>query len=172
MMMDSLSLFRDFARYTEWADAMVFSSIRKYPDAGNDELVLAKLRHSHMVQQAFLDVLEQEPFNPEVTRSLEMPELEQFAMNLHRRAASYHEALEPDMLDTVIELPWAQQFGEKIGFKVRKTTLAELLVQIFSHTTYHRGQVNARLRELGTAPSMTDFIAWVWTDKPAASWQG
>lgn len=171
-MINTLSLFKDFARYTGWADAMVFSSIRKCPDAGNDESVLVKLRHNHMVQHAFLNVFEQEFFDPEATRSLDMAELEQFAMNLHRRAASYHEALEPDMLDAVIELPWAQQFGEKIGFEVRKTTLAELLVQVFSHTTYHRGQINARLRELGTTPPVTDFIVWVWANKPAASWQG
>ena len=171
-MINTLSLFKDFARYTGWADAMVFSSIRKCPDAGNDESVLVKLRHNHMVQHAFLNVFEREFFDPEATRSLDMAELEQFAMNLHRRAASYHEALEPDMLDAVIELPWAQQFGEKIGFEVRKTTLAELLVQVFSHTTYHRGQVNARLRELGTTPPVTDFIVWVWANKPAASWQG
>ncbi|NTW75253.1 MAG: hypothetical protein HGB29_10375 [Chlorobiaceae bacterium] len=30
--------------------------------------------------------------------------------------------------------------------------------------------MNARLRELGIEPPMTDFIAWVWAQKPAAAW--
>ncbi len=170
--MDTLSLFRDFARYTGWADAEVFAGIRKTPDTGKDESLLAKLRHSQMVQGAFLDVLEKKPFDPEATRSLDIAALEQFTITVHRRAESYYNSLTPEMLDTVIELPWARHFGEKLGFDVRKTTLAELLVQVFSHTTYHRGQVNARLRELGVKPAMVDFIAWVWANKPAAAWHG
>ena len=38
------------------------------------------------------------------------------------------------------------------------------------HSTYHRGQVNVRLRELGGEPQLVDFIAWVWEGKPRAVW--
>lgn len=36
--------------------------------------------------------------------------------------------------------------------------------------TYHRGQVNTWLRELGLEPPLVDFIAWVWFGKPAPDW--
>ena len=36
-----------------------------------------------------------------------------------------------------------------------------------SHSTYHRGQVNARLREIGAEPPLVDYIAWLWFDRPA-----
>jgi len=38
------------------------------------------------------------------------------------------------------------------------------------HSTHHRGQVNARLRELGGEPPLADFIVWLWWGRPAASW--
>ncbi len=50
-------------------------------------------------------------------------------------------------------------------------TLAETVLQITSHTTYHRGQVNMRLRELGAEPPLTDFIAWIWLGRPEAEWE-
>ena len=43
-------------------------------------------------------------------------------------------------------------------------------MQVALHSTYHRGQINARIRELGGEPPLTDFIAWVWAGKPQPSW--
>jgi uncharacterized damage-inducible protein DinB len=170
--MDTLALFRDFARFTEWADAVVFASIRSWPEAGLDELLLSRMRHNHLVQKVFLDVIERRPFDPEETRALGMAALEQFTRNVHRGFAVYHDLLAPEALDVPVELPWSRMIGEKLGFEVHVTTLGDLLVQVFVHTAYHRGQVNARLRELCLDPPMTDFIAWAWAGKPAAVWQG
>jgi uncharacterized damage-inducible protein DinB len=49
-------------------------------------------------------------------------------------------------------------------------TLGETLLQVVNHSTYHRGQINSRLRELGGTPPMTDFIAWVGLGKSGAEW--
>ena len=38
------------------------------------------------------------------------------------------------------------------------------------HTAHHRGQVNARLRELGAEPPLVDYIAWLWKGRPDAMW--
>jgi uncharacterized damage-inducible protein DinB len=42
----------------------------------------------------------------------------------------------------------------------------EPIFQVTSHSTYHRGQVNARVREGGRRMPLVDFIAWVWFGKP------
>ena len=168
--MDTLALFRDFARYTEWADAVVFAAIRNKPEAGLDESILFRMRHSHLVQKVFLDVLECRQIDPEETSALDMEALERFTKNVHRSFASYHDSLAAEALEAPVELPWARMVGEKLGFEVQNPTLGETLVQVFAHTAYHRGQVNVRLRELGIEPPMTDFIAWVWAQKPAAEW--
>ena len=46
-------------------------------------------------------------------------------------------------------------------------TLAETALQVAMHSTYHRGQVNARLRQIGGEPPLVDFIAWIWFGRPA-----
>ncbi len=49
-------------------------------------------------------------------------------------------------------------------------SLGQTLLQVTAHSSYHRGQVNVRLRELGVDPPMTDFIVWVWGRKPSPAW--
>lgn len=42
-----------------------------------------------------------------------------------------------------------------------ENTIGDILNHVLLHGMYHRGQVAAALREAGTAPPATDFIAWV-----------
>jgi uncharacterized damage-inducible protein DinB len=50
-------------------------------------------------------------------------------------------------------------------------TTGECLLQLALHTAYHRGQVATRLRERGSEPPLTDFIAWIWMHRPAPDWE-
>jgi len=38
------------------------------------------------------------------------------------------------------------------------------------HSSYHRGQVVRRLRELAVEAPLSDFLAWIWLDRPEADW--
>ena len=49
-------------------------------------------------------------------------------------------------------------------------TLSESVWQVLSHSTYHRGQIATRIRELGGEPPLVDFLYWVWSDKPTPEW--
>jgi uncharacterized damage-inducible protein DinB len=44
-----------------------------------------------------------------------------------------------------------------------------VLRQIVNHSTYHRGQVAAKLKRLGVEPPMTDLIMWVMGQMQAKS---
>ncbi len=44
-----------------------------------------------------------------------------------------------------------------------------VLRQIVNHSTYHRGQVAAKLKRLGVEPPMTDLIWWVMQEMQAKS---
>jgi uncharacterized damage-inducible protein DinB len=43
-------------------------------------------------------------------------------------------------------------------------------MQVVLHSTHHRGQIVARVRELGGNPPLVDYIGWIWLGKPAAAW--
>ena len=63
-------------------------------------------------------------------------------------------------------MPWAKRFRADAA----ATRMRDTLLQVPMHSTYHRGQVNARLRELGAEPPLTDYIAWIWIGRPRAEW--
>jgi uncharacterized damage-inducible protein DinB len=168
--MDSLTLLADMFRHMAWADAMVLSTITGKPEAGSDVFILAKLRHLHMVQKVFLDVLNNVPFDPKVADDLDADALAVFAREVHAGLMRCLESLSQERLDRVIELPWSAIASEKPGFRVADHSVADALVQVPEHSAYHRGQVCTRLRELGIDPPMTDYIAWIWRHKPEPSW--
>ena len=70
----------------------------------------------------------------------------------------------------IIQMPWSIFTQRKTGEKVIPATLEETMLQVASHSAYHRGQINTRFKELGGEPASVDFIVWVWLDKPIANW--
>jgi uncharacterized damage-inducible protein DinB len=90
----------------------------------------------------------------------------------HTRVNEYLNSLNETELNKLIEIPWANHFEKIIGRKPDNLTLEETMLQVTMHSQYHRGQVNARLRELGGEPPLIDFIVWVWEGKPGAVWEG
>ncbi len=63
-----------------------------------------------------------------------------------------------------------EQLIETWNRPIGAVCVGQSAVQVAMHSTHHRGQVAARLRELGVEPPMVDFIVWVWIGKPAAEW--
>ncbi|NTV98527.1 MAG: damage-inducible protein DinB [Chlorobiaceae bacterium] len=170
--MDTLTLLRELSEHAEWADSIVFSAITGKTEAEGDEILLKRLRHLHLVQKVFLDVWRGMPINPEETASSGFPELMAYARSNHCENRDYLLSLQPEYLDTPTSLPWAELVSGSLGFQVADPTLGQTIMQVYAHSVYHRGQVNARLRELGVEPPMTDYIAWLWAYKPSPRWPG
>ena len=72
--------------------------------------------------------------------------------------------------DKIVQIPWSVFLERKFGKKVNPATMEETILQITSHSTYHRGQINTHFRELGGEPASVDFIIWVWLGKPEEDW--
>jgi uncharacterized damage-inducible protein DinB len=56
----------------------------------------------------------------------------------------------------------------KVGYKnsagkAFETTLNDMLLHVFTHGGYHRGQIAMQLRQQGLEPVNTDYIMWVRT---------
>jgi len=50
--------------------------------------------------------------------------------------------------------------------KAYATPLGEFFLHMANHSTYHRGQLTAFLRNVGVKPPSTDFIVWIRAGKP------
>ena len=157
----------------EWADAKVWKSVLKLPSANNDSRMKKLLYHISSVQRAFYYVRTKQPLVfPKETDFLELLDIAKWGYKCYAQVNEYLNSLNENELKNIIEIPWAKRLEKIIGQKPEEASLAETMLQVTTHSAYHRGQVNARLREIGGEPPMVDFIAWVWLGKPKADWEG
>lgn len=170
--MTMLDAIRPLFVHMEWADATVWRAAGECAAAKDDKVLHDRLYHIHATQNAFLKAWRGEEivFNgPDDYPGLDA--VRQYAREFYDIAPDYVASLAPDAVDREMVLPWSSYFAKRAGFDARPSTLGETLLQLPSHSTYHRGQVNIRLRELGATPPLVDFIAWVWAGKPAPDWR-
>jgi uncharacterized damage-inducible protein DinB len=79
-------------------------------------------------------------------------------------------ALDEPALQRPIRVPGLRQYEERMRRRFDDPTLGQTMLQVVTHSAHHRGQVNARLREIGAEPPLVDYIAWVWFARPAPEW--
>ena len=158
-------------QHMQWADAEVWKKVLSFPSAENDERIKKLLYHLHQVQYAFYFLWNELP--------LEIPKPEEFSelKSIAKWGFNYQKILDDFLLsakviekDKVVQIPWSVFLERKIGKKVVPATLEETMMQVASHSTYHRGQINTRFRELGGEPASVDLIVWIWLGKPKADW--
>ena len=166
-----IQLVNDLYRHMEWADAAVWAAVLNCDPARNDSKLRETLYHIHMTQRAFLRTWLKEPRQPFPTFD-ELPTLLDWGRTFYSEAFSYLSTLNEDNLAEPLPVPWATMFERVMGRGAEVTTSGETLLQAAFHSLYHRGQANARLRELGGEPPLVDYIAWIWMGKPSADWPG
>jgi uncharacterized damage-inducible protein DinB len=165
----TLDGLRELLRQMEWADARVWRAVLDHPLAAHDTRLRDLLRHLHVVQRAFLDIWTS--VTPAFPTSDQFPDLaavHAWSQPYYAELAAFLATIEDSSLSRSIDLPWLAEFEQLTGRRFEQPTLAETIVQVTSHSTYHRGQVNARLREIGGEPPLVDYIAWIWFGKPVA----
>ncbi len=168
--MKLLTTIQELFQHMEWADALVWQTALASEAALEDKSMRERLLHTHMVQRAFLRIWQEQPLNPNAAADLTGVSLAAWGREYHQEARRYlSEIMEAD-LDRPVTLPWAEFIAARIGRQPETPTLGETCLQVASHSGYHRGQVNARPRELGAEPPLVDFITWIWLGKPAAQW--
>jgi uncharacterized damage-inducible protein DinB len=167
--MDPESL-RELSRHMQWADALVWAAALPHPAATGDPALRGKLFHVHMVQRAFLSAWRGEAITSPPAEPPDLPTTLRSARDYYPELAAFLSGLGEDELVRPVVLPWAGRFARRLGREPEAPTLAETILQVAMHSTYHRGQVNARLRELGIEPPLTDYIAWLWFGRPEPEW--
>lgn len=169
--MHILDTIRDLHRHMEWADAAVWQRVLASEAARDDAKLRELLHHIHLVQRAFLQLWKgmrvefREPGDFQALGELCRWGREHY-MDLHPFLESFDEG----RLDGHLKIPWAKRMSEELGMSPQAVTHGESMLQVAAHSTYHRGQVNARLRELGDDPPLVDYIAWLWFGRPQPDW--
>lgn len=157
-------------RHMEWADATVWRVVLASPRVQSDERIRDCLYHLHTVQWAYLRIWRDEaPEVPDVSSFRDMPAIQAWGREYHRQVVEQLDALSEEGCERLIRFPWAEQLVDRFGSPA-PATFADTILQITSHSTYHRGQINMRLRGIGAEPPLTDYIAWVWMQRPEAEW--
>jgi len=164
------AVLRDLYLHMEWADASVWKVVLAANSIRDNSNVHDKLCHLHRTQQFFLKVWRGEPVSYE---KHEIPFNEELvlARKFHGEAQDYLSEIDQAGLASDLVIPWADHFAKSFGREhAGPTTRGESMYQVVAHSTYHRGQLNTMIRELGSDPPLADYIAWLWTDRPPAEW--
>ncbi|HQR38743.1 MAG TPA: DinB family protein [Blastocatellia bacterium] len=165
------STLTDLYRHMEWADATVWAAVLSTDAARRDDKLRGTLYHLHMVQRAFLRVWRGEPRDIPYPTFDDADSLKAWARTYYVETADVLGGYTDEQLAAVMPVPWASMVERRIGRPPGPTSMGETALQVALHTQYHRGQVNARLREVGGTPPLVDYIAWVWLGRPAAEWR-
>jgi uncharacterized damage-inducible protein DinB len=166
-----VDFLRDVIRHMEWADAEVWRAVRAHEPAGQDTRLRDLLTHLHLVQRFFLIVWQKQPLDPSrEPQFATAADLRAWAQTYYAEANRFLDTLDERALTSEVVMPWVKSFEARLGRTLSTTTLGETMFQVTSHSTYHRGQVNARLRDIGGQPPLVDYIAWVWFGRPEPNW--
>ena len=139
---------------------------------GATAVCVSSLHTSTSYQRLFLVVWQKQPFDPSKGRPefATAADLRAWARTYYPEANDFLDALDRQVLTEGVSMPWVESFEAQLGRTFSTPTLGETMFQVTSHSTYHRGQVNARLREIGGEPPLVDYIAWIWFGRPEPDW--
>jgi uncharacterized damage-inducible protein DinB len=162
--------FASLFAYNRWADQRVLEACRKLTaeQYGAEPVpgwasVRSSIVHIAVVTEGWLrgvagETVETVPTEAELAT---VDDAERLLDRAHRFFEDLAPSLTPENLSTprtfsgrgrtAVLPPWA------------------VLRQIVNHSTYHRGQVAAKLKRLGVEPPITDLIWWVREQTPATS---
>lgn len=168
-MMD-ISALTDLYRHMEWADATVWTAVLASESGQTNVKLREQFYHLHVVQRAFLRAWLGEPREAPYPTFDDARSLMLWGRTYYAEAFNHLEALSDEKVSEPLPVPWAAMVEQRLGRAPEITTIGETALQVALHSQYHRGQINARLREVGGEPPLVDYIAWVWLGRPAAGW--
>jgi len=166
----NLAELRDLYRHMEWADASVWRAVFAAESALDDQKLRDWFYHLHLVQRAFLQAWREEAANVAFPTFPDTKSIRDWGRSYYEQIFEHLEGLSDEEISQPMQLPWAELVEKQIGRAPASIAIGETMLQVPLHSLYHRGQINARLREVGGEPPTVDYIIWLWLEKPAANW--
>ena len=141
--------FQRLFRYDRWANREVLMALRtaKEPPAQ----VLRWLAHLAGAGHTWLARVSATTPPLAIWPELTVEQCDHFLTLLGDGWLGYLDALAPSELS--LSVAYSNSRGEEFS-----TTIADILTQVLTHGSYHRGQIAAAMRACGETPASTDFI--------------
>lgn len=162
----------DLYHHMEWADARLWTALFESNVACSEEVLHGRFHHNHVVQHAFLRLWQGNADSTSFPDFDDAPSLMRYGRSSFEPAYMYLATQTESTVSETMRLPesWLAMISEQLGQRPEISTIAETVLQVVLHTTHHRGQISARLRELTVTPPTVDYITWVWLGRPAVVW--
>ena len=159
-------------RHMNWADSKLWQSVFKTELCGFDEKTKELLYHIHVVQDVYYQMWSGKPIVvPDLLEFHELFNIAQWGKENNNKISNLVKIMDEVELGMILTNPWREKIEKALGQQPSDSTVEESIIQVASHTTYHRAQVNSRIRELKGEPAKIDFITWVWLGKPESEWE-
>jgi uncharacterized damage-inducible protein DinB len=156
-------LFIQFSGYNMWANQLLLDTILQLPEEKQYEKVISSFDSLYKTVLHIWDAesiwwqrmkLQERIVRPGESVSGKMKEVSEGLLHQNRQWNDWIISVQEHVLQHVFQY----QNSKREQFK---QPLYEMLLHLFNHATYHRGQIVTMLRELGIEKiPPTDFIVW------------
>jgi uncharacterized damage-inducible protein DinB len=158
-----LNVLADLFGHQQWADSVHWKALAAHKGALEDDAIRKRLHHLHSVQRGFLDVWKGTLRRPLPLESFSSMEALRQDVRAYYGELNAFLAESGSRLDEVLRVPWFPD-------PQRPVRMSETMLQVVMHSAHHRAQNAVRLRELGGAMPVTDYIVWILEGRPAPGW--
>ena len=175
----TISEIRDLFAYNAWANRRIFENVAQV----RHDQYMADMKTSHggihgtlthMIgaEKIWLDRWRKEP-KPMPLKAADIPSFDELkriweTVNEERNrflAKFKDDSPDEPMTETTRTMKYTETPGGAITVTTLKgdsytNTFSQMMQHLVNHSTYHRGQIVAMLRQIGVTPSATDLIAY------------
>ncbi len=146
------TFFKSLLNYNQWANESVLNSV--ISGKISDEKMLSILNHIISAQILWYDRISGRGDN--LIRPWHQFPLEKLSGEFLNNTNQWLK-----LLSSADEYFWNKEFAYKnsIGDSF-KSSYTDVFTHVINHSSYHRGQIALRMRELGFNPVLTDYIVY------------
>jgi uncharacterized damage-inducible protein DinB len=144
--------FRDLLKYNEWANYRILVALQEL-EKPNEEL-LSLFSHILSAQIIWLNRIKGIPTSPFPV--WELYKLSELSSMTEESSNNWFSYLDNHKFETFEEMIF---YTNSEGTK-HENTIREIMNHVFTHSSYHRGQIAKELRGLGIQPPNTDYIIY------------
>ncbi len=154
-----------------WADAELWRSALKTEHAGIDEKIRELFYHTHVVQHVYYQMWTGKELSfPDLPEFGDFMEIAKWGSECASKIVNLVKIMEEIEFEMILPNPWKEKIRKSLGQIPEDATVGQSILQVVSHSNYHRAQINSCIRELEGEPANLDFITWIWLGKPEPQW--